>query len=254
MAINNEMYHDFEWWDEEDPIHILRSGLNPVRFPYFREILSESKVRPAGKRVLDVGCGGGFLSEEFAKLGFEVHGIDPSLPTLEKAKKHAMLSKLEIKYAHGAGEKLEYPDSHFDVVVCCDVLEHVKDLDRVISEISRVLKPGGLFFYDTINRTFISKLVMIKLAQEWKATAFVPPDLHDWKMFIKPKELEAYFSKYRLRNKSTIGIEPGVNPLMLIPLMIKRANGKMKNSDFGRQVTFRRTRNLDIAYMGYCTK
>ena len=123
-------------------------------------------------------------------MGFTPRGIDPAQESVITASNHAKVSGLNIKYDQGTGEKLPYPDGSFDCAFCCDVLEHVQDLPKVISEISKVLKPGGVFFYDTLNRTFISKLVAIKIWQEWKRWAFMPPNLHVWEMFIKPEEIK----------------------------------------------------------------
>ena len=96
-------------------------------------------------------------------------------------------------------------------IFCCDVLEHVQDLPKVISEILRVLKPVGVFFYDTLNRTFISKLVAIKIWQEWKRWAFMPPNLHVWKMFIKPAEIRELLQQKGLEWKEQTGSEPNVS-------------------------------------------
>jgi 2-polyprenyl-6-hydroxyphenyl methylase/3-demethylubiquinone-9 3-methyltransferase len=130
------------------------------------------------------------VDEEFARLGCQVTGIDPSEPSLATAKAHAKQSGLDIDYRVGIGEDLPFPDETFDIVYCCDVLEHVNDLVKVIAEISRVLKKDGVFLYDTINQTLPSKLVMIKLFQEWSSTSFMPANTHGWNMFIKPRALQ----------------------------------------------------------------
>ena len=116
-------------------------------------------------------------------------GIDPSASSLATARTHAQQAGLDIDYRVGVGENIPFADESFEIVYSSDVLEHVNGLEKVIAEIARVLKPGGVFLYDTINRTFPSKLVMIKLVQEWKSTSFMPPNLHDWNAFIKPREL-----------------------------------------------------------------
>jgi 2-polyprenyl-6-hydroxyphenyl methylase / 3-demethylubiquinone-9 3-methyltransferase len=143
------------------------------------------------------GCGGGFLAEEFARLGFDVVGVDPSAVSIEAARAHAAASSLNIDYRVGAGEQLLVEDGMFDVAYCCDVLEHVSDLDRVISETARVLKPGGLYLFDTVNRTLQSKLVAIKIAQEWPLTRVVDTPMHDWQMFIKPRRADPYAAPSR---------------------------------------------------------
>ena len=95
------------------------------------------------------------LAEQFAELGCQVTGIDPSEPSLTTARKHAELMGLNIAYQVGTGEHIPFADASFDIVTCCDVLEHVNDVTRVLPEISRVLVADGIFFYDTINRTFL---------------------------------------------------------------------------------------------------
>ena len=193
------------WWDENEVLNVLRISLNPARFSYFRAVLLEQvHLDPRGKKTLDVGCGGGLLAEEFARLGCNVTGIDPSEPSIAVARAHATQEGLAIEYFTGVGESLQFADASFDIVYCCDVLEHVNDLGAVIAEIARVLKKDGFFFYDTINRTFMSRIISIKLLQEWKATRVMPPNLHDWKLFIKPAELQAHMSAHRLETKRNL--------------------------------------------------
>jgi len=145
MPVDNEIYNRLSstWWDEQGFLNILRTAANPGRFGYFREVLlKQVGVDPAGKKALDVGCGGGLLAEEFARLGCQVTGIDPSEPSLATARAHARQSGLDIEYRVGVGEALPFADEAFDLVYCCDVLEHVNDLAQVLAEISRVLRGG----------------------------------------------------------------------------------------------------------------
>ena len=195
--IDNDLYNaggDI-WWKGDTVLHLLKTSVNPWRAGYQRNIIKKLGIDPKGKTALEVGSGGGILTEEIARMGFITTGIDPSEQSIATASNHAKASGLDIKYDKGFGEHLPYADNSFDAVFCCDVLEHVQDLPKVISEISRVLKPNGVFFYDTLNRTFVSKLVAIKIWQEWKRWAFMPPNLHVWEMFIKPAELKELFGK-----------------------------------------------------------
>ena len=169
--------------------------MNPFRVGYALKILARLKINPEGKTALEVGCGGGILSEEIARMGFITTGIDPSEQSLNAAIKHADENQLKINMRPGPERILPFQNNSFDVVFCCDVLEHVHDLPKVISEISRVLKNGGIFLYDTFNRTFLSNLVAIKVLQDWERWAIMPPHLHEWKMFIKPSEIKSYFCK-----------------------------------------------------------
>src|SRR6266700_6887216 len=204
------------WWDEREPLSMLRTMLNPARLGYFRQVLGRLGLDPAGLPVLDVGCGGGFLAEELARLGCSVTGIDPSAPTVLTARRHAAGAGLAIDYRVATGESIPFPDDAFAAVACCDVLEHVDDLDRVVAEIGRVLRPGGVLLYDTVNRTALTWLVAIKLAQDWRWTRFLPRDLHDWRRFIRPGELRSALGRHGLRHVETVGLWPAAGPARLL--------------------------------------
>lgn len=256
MPVDNELYDAMadSWWDESGLLHILR-GLNPGRFGYMRRVLLEDLgVDPRGKATLDVGCGGGLLAEEFARLGCEVTGIDPSEKSLEAARAHARAAGLAIEYRQATGERIPFPDATFDIVYCCDVLEHVRDLRQVIAEISRVLKPGGIFLYDTINRTLKSKLVMIKLFQEWDWTSLMPPDLHDWRMFIKPDELVSLMAANGLENRGLTGLAPSASPLRTIRILRARKRGDISYLEAAQRIGLRESRDKAVLYAGYSTK
>ena len=257
MPVDNELYDRLAstWWDENETLNMLRTVINPGRFGYFRAVLLETlKIDPGGKQTLDVGCGGGLLSEEFARLGCIVTGVDPSEPSLVVARNHAQQQGLTIDYSVGFGENLPFADASFDIVCCCDVLEHVKDLEMVISEIARVLKTDGIFFYDTINRTFMSKLVTIKLLQEWKATSVMPPNIHDWNMFIKPRELQALMALYGLVQQEIAGLVPGINPLILINLLFKLKQGKLSFKEVASRIKLVKRNDTSNLFMGYAFK
>src|SRR5262245_15034770 len=163
------------WWDASGFLHVL-AALNPARFGYMRRVLVEElRLSTAGLHVLDVGCGGGLLAEEFTRLGCALTGVDPSAASLAVARAHAADRGFLIAYHRALGESLPFARGSFDVVYCCDVLEHVADVSRVIAETARVLRSGGIYFYDTINRTLRSRLIMIKLLQDWPWTAMMPP-------------------------------------------------------------------------------
>ena len=185
MKRNNLDFYDQQascWWDENAIIAPL-SRLNPMRFEYFDRTVAGWQ----GLRVLDVGCGGGFTCEFLARRGAQVWGIDQSVPCIAAAKLHAEQANLPITYCHGVAETLPMATDWFDVVVCVDVLEHVTDPLRTMSEIGRVLKPGGLFCFDTINRTLRSRLIMIWLLEI--GLRQIPVGIHDWRKFITPAEL-----------------------------------------------------------------
>ncbi len=207
-----------------------------------------------GKTALDIGCGGGLLAEEFSRLGLKVTGIDPSATSLETARAHARDSGLDIGYCRGEAEALPFRDASFDLVYCCDVLEHVRDLDRSIAEAARVLKPGGLYLFDTINRTFLSKIIAIKLLQEWTWSRFVPTHFHVWERFIRPNELAEYFLHYDLVPRGLTGIRPKANPLTLVRLVRRLNCGTIGFGEFGRAAVFTETRLTCGSYIGWAVK
>ncbi|MBD2743810.1 3-demethylubiquinone-9 3-O-methyltransferase [Coleofasciculus sp. FACHB-1120] len=185
MKKNDLKFYDLSadrWWQEDEKIYALYH-LNQPRFDFFDRHVSNWQ----GLQALDVGCGGGFTCEFMAKRGVKVSGIDQSAKCIQQAQDHASLSGLQIDYQHGYSENLPYRANTFDIVVCVDVLEHVADLRQTISEIHRILKPNGLFLFDTINKTFLSKFIMIWLLEN--ILQEIPRGIHDWNQFIKPQEL-----------------------------------------------------------------
>jgi 2-polyprenyl-6-hydroxyphenyl methylase / 3-demethylubiquinone-9 3-methyltransferase len=190
-----------QWWSEEVRwIRILRN-LAKGRLSWFDEALDWQ-----GKEILDLGCAGGFMAEAIAQRGAKVTGIDPAQKAIEIARRHAESEHLSIKYDVGVGENLPYGDQTFDIVVCVDVLEHVSDLNQVINEIARVLKPGGYLAYDTINRTLLARFATITLAED--ILGILPRGTHDPNLFIKPSELKAVMEKAGLTVGPIVGLGP----------------------------------------------
>jgi 2-polyprenyl-6-hydroxyphenyl methylase/3-demethylubiquinone-9 3-methyltransferase len=259
MPNNNDIFlkENQNWWGQGDdnPYAFLRYAVNPVRFTYFNRIIREKCFKEdVPQTLLDVGCGGGFLSEEFAKIGFDVTGIDPSPVLLKAAREHAAENSLVIKYLDGYGENLPLADNCFDFVACCDVFEHVNDPESVICEISRVMKPGGVFFYDTINRTFKSYLAAIKIAQEWKFTAWEQPGSHAWNKFVKPERLIEIMRNNGLINQELKGISPGKNPAAALLIIIKRVQGKISRYEMGQRLKLQESKDTSVQYMGFAQK
>lgn len=257
MTIDNDLYKrpgDI-WRDEREPLATLRTMINPGRFGYFRAVLTEElRLDPRGKLALDVGCGGGLLAEEFTRLACRVVGVDPAVPALATARAHAVQSGLAIAYCAGAGENLPLAASSFDIAYCCDVLEHVADVDLVLAEIARVLKPGGVFLFDTINRTWLSKLVAIKIGQEWRVTRCAPPNLHDWQRFITPRELQLTMARHQLVQQEVTGLRPVAAPWAMARCLYLLKRGAIPYGEFGRRLRFHRHANCSGAYMGYALR
>jgi 2-polyprenyl-6-hydroxyphenyl methylase/3-demethylubiquinone-9 3-methyltransferase len=257
LPVDNEFYNQPGdiWWGEAGALSLLRVVLNPARFGYFRQVLTERlKLDPQTLRALDVGCGGGLLAEEFARLGCQVAGIDPSAPSIATARAHASRSGLAIAYQVGVGERLPFADASFDLVYCCDVLEHVSDVEQVIAETARVLKPGGIYCFDTINRTLFSKLVTIKLFQEWQTTAFLPPRLHAWEQYITPAELKRLLARHGLATREIVGMTPAANPITILRLLRRYKRGRLSLQQLGAAARFKAGGHTLASYLGYALK
>lgn len=256
MPVDNTVYNRMadSWWAEGGFLHAL-AALNPARFGYMRRVLLEElRLAPVGLQVLDIGCGGGLLAEEFARLGCAVIGVDPSEKSLAVARTHAAGHGLTIRYQCATGEALPFADKSFDIAYCCDVLEHVNNLRQVIAETARVLRPGGTFLYDTINRTVQSRLIVIKLLQEWRWTALMPPRLHEWNMFIRPAELRRELQHHGLVPGGLTGLRPRANPLRLIRALRRRKRGLLSYAAALREMDLGESPDTSISYIGYARK
>ncbi len=174
--------HASHWWDGSRRWLRALQNIVPARLAYFDRI-----VNWKGAQVLDVGCGGGFMSEALAQRGAAVTGIDPASQAIAAAVSHAKAQGLAIRYVEASGEALPVADGSMDIAVCVDVLEHVDDVGRVLQEIHRVLKPGGVFCFDTINRNSLAAFVTVFLGE--RVLRIVPPGTHDHRKFIRPQEL-----------------------------------------------------------------
>ena len=194
-----------DWWS--DDIRWVRTLKNmvPGRLSYFDKFMDWQ-----GKSVLDLGCAGGFMAEALAERGAHVTGIDPAAEAIAAAQAHARQGNHDIRYDVGVGEALPYTDAQFDAVVCVDVLEHVSDLQKVLDETARVLKPGGLFLFDTINRNPLARLAVITMAED--VLGLLPKGTHDPAMCIKPAELKAALAKSGFQVGALTGLGPrGIN-------------------------------------------
>jgi len=172
----------FRWWDPESEFKPLHE-INPLRLKFIDQNASLS-----GKTVIDVGCGGGILSESMAKSGATVSGIDMGKGPIEIAKLHLLESGLTIDYQQISVE--EYAEQHpekFDVVTCMEMLEHVPDPASIIHACAKMLKPGGAIFFSTLNRKPKSYVHAILGAEYF--LKMLTPGTHDYKKFIKPSEL-----------------------------------------------------------------
>jgi 2-polyprenyl-6-hydroxyphenyl methylase/3-demethylubiquinone-9 3-methyltransferase len=256
-SIDNGVYDRLggSWWDETSLLNLLHGSMTPGRLAYFRGVLARRfGAGMAGLRVLDIGSGGGFLAEEFAALGCRVTGVDPSPVSIEAARAHAAGRGLRIDYRVGAGEELPVPDTAFDVACCCDVLEHVSDVDRVITETARVLEPGGLYLFDTINRTRTSRLLAIKAVQQWRLTRLTDVEFHDWDMFITPAELAAILERHGLAPGETTGLGARAKPLTVLRSLASARLGRITYGELSRRLDIGQVSSTALSYMGFAAK
>ncbi len=230
MNVDHQEIAKFEavasrWWDREGEFKPLHQ-LNPLRLEW---IITHSQGL-FGKRILDVGCGGGILSESMARHGAHVTGLDMGREPLQVARLHALETGVEVNYRQGTVEALaEELPGQFDVVTCMEMLEHVPDPASVVRACARLAKPGGQLFFSTINRNPKAWLLMIVAAEQ--LLKMVPKGTHDHTKFIRPTELSSYAERAGLQ--------------------LKRMSGVIYNPLTGQ---FRLSRDVGVNYMLHCQK
>lgn len=205
-----------EWWNKKGkfkPLHML----NPTRLSYITEQITDTFQRDTtnpqplkGLRLLDIGCGGGLLSEPMTRLGAKVVGADAAVGNISVARLHARQSGLDIDYRHTTAETLVEQGELFDVILNMEVIEHVADPQTLIDSCEALLKPGGLMICSTINRNSKSYLFAIIGAE--RVMRWLPVGTHVWQKFIKPDELTQIIKNSGLENKDKKGF--CFNPLM----------------------------------------
>jgi 2-polyprenyl-6-hydroxyphenyl methylase / 3-demethylubiquinone-9 3-methyltransferase len=183
-----------DWWDPNGRMKPLHK-FNPIRLTYLRQLCLEAFGREAralapfsGLSLLDIGCGGGLLSEPMAKMGFTVTGIDPAGNNVEVAKAHAAQSGVAVDYRKTTAEELVTGKQRFDVVLAMEVVEHVPDVPAFMAAAGALVKPDGLLVAATLNRTkrsFALAIVGAEYILRW-----LPAGTHDWNKFVTPDELE----------------------------------------------------------------
>ena len=194
-----------QWWELEGDFKPLHQ-INPIR----RQFIIQHAQNIFGKKIIDVGCGGGILAESLAKLGAEVTGIDMGEEPLNVAKLHALEANVNVTYEKiTAEEKATQFSEHFDVVTCMEMLEHVPDPASIIKACSNMVKPGGYVFFSTLNKTIKSYLLAIVAAE--KVLKLVPDGTHDHEHFIRPSQLISWAEANDLKCIDAAGIH--YNPL-----------------------------------------
>ena len=240
--VNNAIYEQLgeRWYDaEDDPIALLRAE-SRLLAPWLASIVRvELGAEP--RRVLDLGCGAGFLANYLGALGHEVTGLDASAEALLIAAEHD--PGRTVRYVQGDALSLPFTAGSFDVVCAMDFLEHVEPRERVIAEAARVLAPGGMFFFHTFNRNFLAHLVIIK-GVEW----FVhntPPELHVLRLFSKPAEIRRDCAKHGLETLELRGVRPKLG----WPFWRMLLTGRV-----GRDFEFTFTRGTPLGFCGRARK
>ena len=189
-----------EWWDPEGKFKPLHK-FNPTRIKYIKENIInnfklKNKFKPlSGINILDIGCGGGLLSEPFSRMGANVTGIDASDKNIKIAKLHSKKNKLKINYLCSSPEKLKTMKK-FDVILNMEIVEHVEDIDFFLKSCSKLLKKNGIMFVATINKTLKSYIFAIVGAEY--VLRWLPIGTHEWEKFVKPEDLKKILTKYDL--------------------------------------------------------
>ncbi len=189
-----------EWWDPEGKFKPLHK-FNPTRIKYIKENIInnfklKNKFRPlSGINILDIGCGGGLLSEPMSIMGANVTGIDASDKNIKIAKLHSKKNKLKINYLCSSPEKLKIKKK-FDVILNMEIVEHVEDIDFFLKSCSKLLKKNGIMFVATINKTLKSYIFAIVGAEY--VLRWLPIGTHEWEKFVKPEDLKKILIKYDL--------------------------------------------------------
>ncbi len=214
-TINKEEIQKFskladEWWDVNGkfkPLHMF----NPVRIEYILEEITKhfqlsnnNKYKLKNLKILDIGCGGGLISEPLARLGGDVTGIDAAEKNIKVASLHSKKNNLSINYINKSPEQLKEKEK-FDIILNLEVVEHVDNLDLYLQSCNRLLKKGGIMFTATINRTLISYIKAIVGAEY--VLRWLPIGTHDWNKFIKPEELQKMLTDKNFSTNDIKGLE-----------------------------------------------
>jgi 2-polyprenyl-6-hydroxyphenyl methylase/3-demethylubiquinone-9 3-methyltransferase len=199
-----------EWWDPAGKFAPLHK-FNPVRLGFVRDESASHFTRDArfvrpfsGLSLLDIGCGGGLLCEPLTRLGFAVTGVDPSPESIAVASDHAGEVSLQIDYACTTAEALADGERTYDVVLSMETIEHVSDVRAYIRACARLVRPGGLMFVATLNKT-LKSLALAKIGAEY-VLRWLPPGTHDWNRFIAPRTLQRLLEESGFNPLKTQGV------------------------------------------------
>jgi 2-polyprenyl-6-hydroxyphenyl methylase/3-demethylubiquinone-9 3-methyltransferase len=193
------------WWDPAGPMAPLHK-INPLRVEYIKTKILECTDTLNGVAVLDIGCGAGLVCEPLARLGATVTGVDASPKNIQAARVHAASSGLDIDYRCTTAEDM---NETFDVVLALEIIEHVADIPAFVAATTKLVKPGGLLIFSTINRT--AKAFALAIVGAEYVLRWVPRGTHEWNKFVKPSELAAHLRANNIAVKEMTGMV--MNPL-----------------------------------------
>ena len=254
--IDNDLYHadGDRWWQSDSPLCLIQSSVNPARVSYLKKkLFNELKVNPQGKAALEVGCGGGILCEEIARMGFDVTGIDPSEHSLQIASQSCESERPANRTMKKEQGRLSpigtTPPTSSSAAMFWSMCAMCRKSFR---KYSVSLNLEAYFCYDTLNRTFLSKLVAINISQVWKRWAFAPPNLHVWEMFIKPDELKSLLVQNNLEWKEHVGMELNVSFLKFLQLPPQKSQGSPNLQRSRRKVVCGRKQQHEHHVHGIC--
>lgn len=256
--IDNDMYDtdEFAWWSDDCGLH----HLNPVRISYFIDKLSryeheKDAATKSRRKILDVGCGAGIATEAIARRldpsEYHVVGIDPSSRSVQIAADHAATENVSVEYLVGSVYELPFESNSIDGIICSDVLEHLYDLPKALSEIARVLKPNAVFTFDTINRTPLSYYLSIWILQDLLKA--MQADAHDHRLFVTPSEMHVLMSNARLQpgpRSDLIGMRPAIQWPHITIFRLLSGRGFMSSVI----TDFKQTQDLSISYLHWGRK
>ncbi len=190
-----------DWWNEEGKMSFLHD-MSETRTRYIKEAIIQNFKIPktkhmlAGIEILDIGCGGGIASEPLSRMGGKLTSIDESKELINIAKLHAKAMRLDIKYEHSNIDNLLKSKKQYDVIIALELLEHVNNVEYFCEVLSKLIKSNGLIIISTINRSILSKMIVIKFAED--ILKKIPSGTHSYKKFIKPIEIKKYFNSKNL--------------------------------------------------------
>ncbi len=244
MPIDNDWYDELGdgWWDPRGPVAALHD-FNAARTAYATGAIRGALADLNRPRVLDVGAGGGLFSATLASANFDVVGIDASAPSLATARRHTVRpeDRHAPHYVTGNAMLLPFADHTFDAAVASEVLEHVSSPAQLVSEVARVLRPGGVFCFDTPNRTWLARVSLISIAEN---LGWAPRGTHDYDLFLTPSEVHDHLTAAGLRLRDLRGFALERGPLGALRAYLRRR-------DIGG---FRLTNDLRFVMTGYAEK